>query len=223
VRELGLAADRERIARDLHDTVIQRLFATGLSLQAAIPLARDDRLRERVEQAIEDLDDIISQVRTTIFALEPPPGSEKGTRARVLEICADARRSLGFDPEVRFVGPIDGHVFGYVATELLSTLREALSNVARHARAGRVEVELTVTDAVTLSVTDDGVGVDIHHDDPVRASGGHGLPNMAARAEALGGEFVASRRPGGGTYISWRVPLPRAGGEGATASAPGVP
>ncbi|MGH9295483.1 MAG: GAF domain-containing sensor histidine kinase, partial [Acidimicrobiales bacterium] len=144
--ELTLAADRERIARDLHDTVIQRLFATGLSLQSVLPVTEVDAVRQRIKEVVSDLDDTIRQIRTTIFALEPPPATEKGVRARVLEVCAEATRSLGFEPEVRFVGAIDHHVAGDIATELLATLREALSNVARHARAGRVEVELSVAD-----------------------------------------------------------------------------
>lgn len=200
--ELTLAVDRERIARDLHDTVIQRLFATGLSLQSALPLAHDVELRSRIDDAVADLDDTIRQVRTTIFALEPPPTAKMGLRARMLEICAEAARSLGFEPEVRFAGAIDRHVGDAVAVELLSSLREALSNVARHARARHVEVELSVGDEIRLRVTDDGVGAG-----PGAHRGGRGLPNMAERAESLGGSFALSVRPGGGTEVTWSVPL----------------
>jgi len=204
VGELALAADRERIARDLHDTIIQRLFAIGMSLQSAVPLADDVELRSRIEDAVSDLDDTIRQVRTTIFALDPPPAASKGVRTQVLEICGEAARSLGFEPAVRFAGAIDRHVEALVAAEVLATLREALSNVARHARARHAEVELSVDGEVRLCVTDDGVGAEAGQD---RA--GRGLLNMAERAQSLGGSFTLSAAPGGGTEVSWRVPLPR--------------
>lgn len=204
VAELTLAVDRERIARDLHDTIIQRLFATGLSLQSALPLVKDVDLHARVEEAISSLDDMIRQVRTTIFALEPPPAAEKGVRARILEICTEAARSLGFEPEVRFVGAIDSHIAGSLAIEVLSTLREALSNIARHAQAQRVEVEVVVSDEIELRVTDDGVGIDA-----LPAHSGSGLANMAQRAESLGGSCTVFRSSGGGTQVEWHVPLSR--------------
>ena len=202
VTELTLSEDRERIARDLHDTVIQRLFATGLSLQSVVPLAPDRELRSRLEEAVADLDDTIRQVRTAIFALEPPPAARSGVRARVLALSAEAARALGFEPAVRFAGPIDNAVADSVASELLASLREALSNVARHADARAVDVELSVGDDVHLTVTDDGVGM--------RPGGHHtgsGLLNMATRAELLGGSFSLVARPGGGTELTWRVPL----------------
>jgi signal transduction histidine kinase len=204
VRSLSVAADRERIARDLHDTVIQRLFATGLALQSSLPLAENPELVTRLEVAIADLDETIRQVRTTIFSLEPPPTAEQGVRARVLEICAEAGRTLGFEPEVRFAGPIERQVSPPMAAELLSTLREALSNVARHAEAHQAEVELSVHDDVQLRVLDDGIGVVV---DPTRRPTGNGLSNMVQRAEALGGSFALQSRPEGGTEVSWRVPL----------------
>lgn len=200
--ELGLAAERERIARDLHDTVIQRLFATGLSLQSVLPMTEGDAVRDHIEMAVADLDDTIRQVRTTIFVLEPPPGAERGVRAQVLALCAEAGRSLGFEPEARFRGAIDRHVDDSVASELLSVLREALANVARHANAGRAEVELSASDEICLEVSDDGVGTNA-----AARQLGHGLANMAERAELLGGSFTLAARPGGGTVVTWRVPL----------------
>ncbi|HLI16528.1 MAG TPA: GAF domain-containing sensor histidine kinase [Acidimicrobiales bacterium] len=203
VRELSVAADRERIARDLHDRVIQQLFATGLALQSVLPVTEVPEVRERIQEAVAELDDTIRQIRTTIFALEPPPAAAKGVRAQVLEVCAEATRSLGFEPEVRFVGTVDRSVDGAVAPELLSTLREALSNVARHARARHVEVTLSAIDGgVELTVADDGVGIPT-----ARAPGGRGLANMAERAAALGGDLALASRPGGGTALSWRVPV----------------
>lgn len=206
VQRLTVAADRERIARDLHDTVIQRLFATGMALQSSLPMVENPELRDRLEAAITDLDDTIRQVRTTIFSLEPPSTAERGVRARVLEVCADAGRSLGFEPQVRFVGAIDRRVGNALATELMSTLREALTNVARHAGAGQTEVELSVDDDLHLRVLDDGVGTGT--DGPgAAASIGKGLRNMADRAESLGGSFLLVARPEGGTELNWRVPL----------------
>jgi signal transduction histidine kinase len=203
VRSLTVAADRERIARDLHDTVIQRLFATGLTLQSSLPLIENSEVVARIEATISDLDDTIRQVRTTIFGLEPLPIGERGVRARVLEICAEASRSLGFEPEVRFIGPIEGRVPDRTATELLSTLREVLANVARHSRASQAEVEVSVRDDLHLRVLDDGIGVDTS-----QQSMGKGLANMQQRAEALGGSFRLLGRDKGGTEVSWRVPLP---------------
>jgi signal transduction histidine kinase len=200
--ELGLAVERERIARDLHDTVIQRLFATGLSLQSVLPMTEGDAVRDHIEMAVADLDDTIRQVRTTIFALEPPPAAERGVRAQVLALSAEAGRSLGFEPEVRFRGAIDRHVDDSMASELLAVLREALANVARHAHAGRAEVELSASDEICLEVSDDGVGTNA-----APRQLGHGLANMTERAELLGGSFTLAARPGGGTVVTWRVPL----------------
>ena len=202
VGELAMSADRERIARDLHDTVIQRLFATGPSLQSSLPLVDEPALRTRIEEAVTSLDDTIRQVRTTIFALEPPPAVERGVRARVLDICAEAARTLGVDPEVRFAGAVDRTIGPELAPQVLSTLREALSNVARHAGARRVSVELSAGSDVVLEVVDDGVGI------PAGTRGpGRGLVNMAQRAEARGGSFAARPGTAGGTVVTWRVPL----------------
>lgn len=201
VGELTLAADRERIARDLHDTVIQRLFATGLSLQSSLSLVLDATLRERIEEAVGDLDATIRQVRATIFDLEQPERSEHGLRARVLSVCAEAARSLGFDPEVRFSGAIDDRVDEETSVELLSSLREALSNVARHADAHWAEVELSARDELALRVVDDGVGPG-----PSGDGVGRGVSNMKARAKGLGGGCTVAARPGGGTEVRWVVP-----------------
>lgn len=202
VRQLSLTEDRERIARDLHDTVIQRIFAVALSLQAVEARAAvDAHLADRLRYAVDDLDETIRQIRTTIFALEPPPTAVAQLRSEALAVCTEARRSLGFEPELRFDGAVDA-VPPSIGGDALATLREALSNVARHARATRVTVSLVATDgALTVSVVDDGVGYQ-----PLE--GGNGLPNMAQRAEALGGRFHVAARPGGGTELEWRVPLP---------------
>lgn len=202
VLTLSVAEDRERIARDLHDTVIQRLFATGLSLQTGITQVESIDVRRRIELAIDDLDETIRQVRTTIFSLEPVPAANRGVRDRVLEVCAHAERSLGAEPAVRFSGPIEQRVRRPLAAELVATLREALSNVARHAHASRVDVEITVDDELLLRVLDDGVGLD-----DATSRIGNGLTNMSARAKALGGTFAIHNRAEGGAEVNWQVPL----------------
>jgi signal transduction histidine kinase len=201
IQRLAIVADQERIARDLHDTVIQQLFATGMSLQAASRSVTDPLVVERIQGAVDDLDRTIKDIRSTIFALQTR--STRRVRDEVLAVTSEAAQALGFDPHVRFSGAVDALVDAEVAAHLLSTLREALSNVARHAAATRVDVEVTASpDSVLLTVADDGIGIP---PDPARRSG---LRNMAERADALGGKFGAERRPDGGTSVEWRVPLP---------------
>ncbi len=198
---LELAAERERIARDLHDTVVQRIFALGLSLQSVAGLIEPPQAKERVMEAISELDETIRQIRTTIFELETPPQSRSGLRARVLELCSEASRGLGFEPEVRFSGPVDNRVPQALIEDLLVTLREALANVARHSKATKTEVSLAVDGEVVLAVDDNGVGLKRHR------GPGRGLRNMAERAASHGGSFSVRRRPKGGTSLRWKVPL----------------
>jgi len=206
VQELALVAERERLARDLHDTVIQRLFSTGLSLQSVVPLAEDPQVRSRVEEAIVDLDETIRQVRTAIFDLATPTEERQGLRSKVLQLCGEATRSLGFEPELRFVGPVDTLATDTLTGELLATVREALANVARHANAGHVVVEVAARHGhLELHVTDDGIG--LATPTPV-ANGGRGIGNMMARAERLGGRCMITSRPEGGVDLRWLVPLP---------------
>lgn len=203
LHELALVEDRERIARDLHDTVIQRLFATGMSLQGAARLIPSDpgSARERVEAAVDDLDVTVRHIRTAIFELEHERMDDGSLRGDVLGLVRAAATSLGFEPRVLLDGPVDAGVDNHVAAELLATLREALSNVSRHASATRVEVELHVKDDVCLRVIDDGVG-------PPGADTprGSGLLNMAARAERLGGTLDLKPGEGSGTVLEWRTP-----------------
>jgi len=210
VRELALLGERERIARDLHDDVIQRIFAVALSLQATEGrVGADPDLAERITGAVDALDETIRQIRTTIFSLEPSPGSSLPLRAEVLSLCAEARRSLGFDPEVRFAGPVDAAAGG-LAGEVLAALREALSNVARHARASHVSVSVVAADGhLSVVVADDGVGVGAPGAVVGVPGSGRGLPNLAARAKTLGGSFSVAQRSEGGTILEWRVPLGR--------------
>jgi signal transduction histidine kinase len=204
IGELALLDDRERIARDLHDTVIQRLFATGLSLQATTRLVRadPDAAIARVESAVDDLDMTVKHIRSAIFGLEASRSRSDGLRARVLSLTREAAGALGFEPTVLFEGPVDSAVSANVADELVATLREALSNVARHSRAGRAEVEVHVADEVLLRVVDDGVGPP-----DLDARMGNGLRNMTARAQHLGGTFELAAGETRGSLLLWRVPV----------------
>jgi len=203
VADLALFEDRERIARELHDTVIQRLFATGLSLQGAARLAEGNpQLLERLQQAVDDLDMTVREVRSAIFELHTARLPGRSVRQEVLDICTESSRALGFEPVVRFDGPIDTATDEAVADHLAAVLREALANVARHAMATTTEVRLTAIDGqLSLTVVDDGVGP-AEHD---RA--GRGLQNMQVRATRLGGDVGLSARPQGGAELRWTVPI----------------
>ena len=201
--QLALADDRERIARDLHDTVIQRLFAVGLSLQGAMSRASPD-LAGRLQTAIDEIDDTIRDIRSAIFALHTRRATGRGVRDEVLAVVREAARALGFEPSVRFDGLIDAVVPPRVHEELVPTLREALSNVAKHAAASRVTVSLAVSDdTLEMVVTDNGAGI------TGEITGGQGLGNMSERATRLGGRCTISRNRDGGTTVEWRVPLAR--------------
>jgi PAS domain S-box-containing protein len=195
---LLISADRERIARDLHDLVIQRLFGAGLRLQGALGLIDNQPAVARVSSTIDDLDTTIKEIREAIFALESTPGT--GLKARVLEAVADATEGLGFKPTVFFRGLTDREIALPVQLEATAVLREALSNSARHAHAGRVEVHVTVGDELGVLVVDNGVGVG----KPRRMSG---IANARARAELLGGHLDLLPAEGGGTRFDWRVPI----------------
>jgi signal transduction histidine kinase len=205
VADLALVEDRERIARELHDTVVQRLFATGLGLQSALRITEKPAVAERVQNAIDDLDQTVRDIRSAIFELHTTVATGQSTRQELLNVCSDASRALGFDPVVRFDGPIDTGVDDDVAEHMISVVREGLSNVARHAHAASVEVRVTAHDGVlAVTIEDDGRGVD----GPV--TGGRGLANMRSRADDLGGTLVIDRAPDGtGTCLSWTVPLPK--------------
>ena len=200
--ELVLVDDRERIARDLHDTVLQRLFATGLSLQATTRLINADPSAAiaRVEAAVDDLDLTVKHIRSAIFGLESSRIAGDGLRDRVLTMLRDATETLGFEPRVLFDGAVDAGLTPQIEAELLSVLREALSNVGRHANASKVNVEVSVGDEVCLRVIDDGVGPS------EGATPGNGLRNMATRAQKLGGSFELRSGPGSGSIAEWRVP-----------------
>ncbi|MEU8115201.1 GAF domain-containing protein [Micromonospora sp. NPDC048947] len=195
---LVVLEDRERIARDLHDVVIQRLFATGLQLQSAAPMARPE-LAKRINAAVDDLDATIRDIRRTIFELRTPMTSELRTEIRAeIEVAAEA---LGFKPHLDLTGPVDSAVPDAVRPDLTAVLREALSNVVRHARCTRVDVVVRVdAGQVTVMVTDNGVGCD-----PAAARGG--LVNLRERASRLDGTFTIAPAEPQGTEVRWAVPL----------------
>jgi signal transduction histidine kinase len=202
VRILSVLDDRDRIARDLHDRVIQRIFAIGMTLQGATRLVDLAPVLERVNKAVDDLDATITEIRTAIFELDDG-GSPRGLRHGVLELAGELASMLGSRPEVIFFGPIDAGVPQGVADHLLAVLREALTNAGKHAGATHFSVVVSVTDDITLEVIDDGSGIDL----PLAASNGMGLANLRSRAEKLGGTFEVQAVEGGGTRVLWRVPL----------------
>ena len=203
----AIAEDHDRIASDLHDTVIQRLFALGLGVQGLAGATQDRHLGERLSEAVDSIDEIIGEIRSTIFGLRRPPAATVAPlRQLVLLTVAEAEVPLGFTPEVRFVGPVDSLDSPAIAEQLVPVVREALSNVARHAQATTAVVTLRASEGrLCLDVVDDGVGIQ----EPSHRSG---LLNLAERAIALGGRFEVERVvPGSGTRLSWTVPTPAVG------------
>ncbi|MGC5362221.1 GAF domain-containing sensor histidine kinase [Streptomyces sp. DT24] len=208
---LAVYEDRDRIARDLHDLVIQRLFATGMMLESAQRTSGVPEVRTGVGRAVDELDVTIQEIRTAIFALQQEPAeTPSGLRIRVLREINMASVPLGFTPSHRFLGAVDTLVGELTGKNLIAALREALSNAFRHAEASRIDVVVDATatlpdgrDAVRLSVADDGVGIPA---DGRRS----GLRNLARRAESLGGASWFGGgigEDGGGATVVWEAPL----------------
>ncbi|WP_250404221.1 sensor histidine kinase [Streptomyces cellostaticus] len=197
--------DRDRIARDLHDLVIQRLFAGALSLQSTLSRVSDrPQASERIRRVVDDLDDTIKIIRSTIYALREGDQARRGSglRAQLVAATERATESLGFAPALRMTGLLDTVVSAEQGEQLLAVLGEALSNAARHARATSVDVAVGVTDAaLRLRVADNGRGID---PSVTRCSG---LANLRRRAEELDGSFVLSANEPSGTVVEWTVPL----------------
>lgn len=193
-QRLTLLEDRDRIARDLHDHVIQRLFALGLTVQSVATALGEDGRGRRLTRVVSDIDETIRQTRTSIFQLRGPLGPETGTvRTRLLQVAGEVAPLLGFDAELRFAGPIEAVVPEPVVDDLVAVLREALSNAARHACAHRVEVDVVAsTTQLAITVADNGVGLT----DTTRRSG---LANLRHRAEQHGGTLELST--GAGTDV----------------------
>jgi signal transduction histidine kinase len=197
--ELAVVSDRDRIARDLHDLVIQRLFATGLQLQGMQSIVVNPDVSERLEKAVDDLDQTIRDIRTTIFELQHRQTGSVRTSVRAL--VKEYAPVLGFTPTVRILGPVDTAVSSGLGQELLAVLREALSNIARHAIADQAEVEIATSPGeLVLTVTDNGTGPP---KDPVES----GLRNARRRAASHGGNFELRPAKPSGTEFRWRVRL----------------
>ena len=201
VRVMSVLDDRDRIARDLHDRVIQRIYAVGMSLQGAARLPERDLVVQRVSRAVDELDETITQIRSTIFELGDSalPG---GLRQAIVQLSEELAPTLGSRAEVRFEGAVDNTVPQQVGDHALAVVREGLTNAGKYAKASRYEVTLAVTDRLILEIEDDGTGIELPLTHP-----GLGLVNIRERAESLGGSFEIHRRIRGGTRLVWIVPL----------------
>lgn len=193
--------DRERIARDLHDQVIQRLFATGLRLQSAATASKAPTDRARLTEAIEELDETVRQIRTTIFALNCSDSSARTLRRSVIEVADQVGSAFGLRHQVCFRGPIDVLVDPGVVEDVEAVVREGLTNAGKHAGATAVSVNLSATAAeLRLVIEDDGVGL-------TGSTRDSGMGNLRRRAEGYGGELGVDRSPMGGVRLCWTVPL----------------
>jgi signal transduction histidine kinase len=205
-RRLAVYTDRDRIARDLHDHVIQRIFAVGLGLQSTVRRLGDKALEDRIIGYINDLDATIADIRSTIFSLQhEESGDTRSLRTELFGVVADTSELLGSDPRVTFVGPLDSAVPDDLRADVLAVVRESLTNVAKHAHASRVSLTVTAdpqAKILRVQVDDNGVGLG-----EVRGRG-NGLRNAGIRAGYAGGHAEAVRRPEGGTRFVWQVPLP---------------
>ncbi|HUN31152.1 MAG TPA: GAF domain-containing sensor histidine kinase [Trebonia sp.] len=199
---LSVFEDRDRIARDLHDLVIQRLYATGMSLEGTMPLVTRPEVKDRVRNAVDAMDDTIKVIRASIFALQAR-GAAKGPtlRADIFALTDEMTQVLGFAPALRLGGGLDARLASPLAEHGLAVLREALSNVARHAHATKVDVTVEANEGyLTITVADNGGGI-------TPGNRRSGLANMTERARSLDGDLTISPGATGGTELTWRVPL----------------
>ena len=195
---MAMLDDRDRIARDMHDHVIQRLFATGLSLQSAARLAIHPMVQPRIDDAVDDIDAAIKEIRQAIYQLHRPVRPDEISE-RLRALTGSFTEPLGFAPQLQTEGPLDG-LGPSLASEVLAVVREGLTNASKYSGAARVDVTVTVDDeSVCVVVVDDGRGVD-----PSTAKGG--LVNLAERAAARNGTFEISPGTPHGTLLRWRVP-----------------
>ncbi|WP_197502178.1 GAF domain-containing sensor histidine kinase [Mycobacterium sp. E2733] len=199
-RRLTILAERERIAHDLHDHVIQRLFAAGMDLQGTLARARSPEVIDRLNRTLDDLQTIIEEIRTTIFQLKSPPGRNGDFRHRIQQVVADLTEDRDIVTTVRMHGPMTA-VGGELADHAEAVTAEAVSNALRHSGASRVTVEISVADMFSLDIIDNGSGI------PAGNSRRSGLANMKRRAEQLGGSCEIAGPPDGGTRVHWVAPL----------------
>ena len=201
-QKLVLLEDRDRIAMDLHDHVIQELFAIGLSLEATATQLTDEEIAQRLRQRVEDIDRTIRRIRTSIFELRGVVSAGDGVRQRVLEVTADLGAALSFAPHVTFSGVLDARLADQLVDDVVACVRETLTNVAKHARAKSAMVDVSLAgEVLTVMVTDDGIGVR----DTSRRSG---TANLGARAQKWSGTFALAPGSVGGTTATWTVRIP---------------
>ena len=203
VRRSAVYEDRDRVARDLHDTVIQRLFALGLTLQG-LAARLPETTANQLGGAVSEIDQVIAQVRSTIYELGMGEDS-RGIRDDIADLVRQLHEVVGFEVGLTFTGPLDAAVDDLVLEHLLATIREALTNVGKHAHATRASVSVEVDgSSCILTITDDGVGLT---GAPAASGGGLGIPNLRRRAEKLHGTLSVDSPPGGGTVLTWKVPI----------------
>jgi len=201
VQVAAVHEDRDRLARDLHDTVIQRLFGVGLTLQSMAGRASDDTAKG-LGAAVVEIDQIINQVRSTIYELGMNAES-RGIRDSLIMLVRELDTVVGFEVRVSLEGPVDASISDQVAEHLLATVQESVTNIGRHANATEASVHLVVNgDQCCLTISDNGVG--IGSSEP---GGGLGLTNLRRRAEKLNGSFTIGAAESGGTSLVWQVPL----------------
>ena len=198
-RELDVLADRDRIARDLHDHVIQRLFAVGLALQGTIPRARSPEVQQRLSEYVDDLQAVIQEIRTTIFDLHGPASGATRLRQRLDEAIAQFSDGT-LHITTKFIGPLSV-VDATLADHAEAVVREAVSNAVRHAHATNLTVTVKVDDELSIEVVDNGRGIS----ELTKTSG---LTNMRDRAQQMGGTFIVDTPSTGGTLLRWSAPLP---------------
>ncbi|HET9118246.1 MAG TPA: GAF domain-containing sensor histidine kinase, partial [Pseudonocardiaceae bacterium] len=199
---LDTLADRERIGRDLHDHVIQRLYACGMSLQGTLRLVSGQDAQVRIEKVIEQLDETIRDIRTSIFELHTAGGDKLGSlRRRLLDAAAEVSGGTGLSPSVRMSGAVDTLVPPAIAEHAVAVVREAVSNAVRHADATTITVTAEAGDDLVIEVVDNGIGIP----EGIARSG---LANLEQRARACSGTVTVGTQPQGGTRLTWRVPLP---------------
>ena len=209
---LELIDDRERIGRDMHDKVIGRLFATGMAMQATLSRVEDPVAKQRLNKVVDDIDEAIKDIRTTVFGLRAGVNWARGNKGVILALAADQNDHLGFEPTVSFLGPID-ELPDQIMGELLATMSEAFTNIARHAHPTAVTLAVAAENQqVRMKLEDNGVGFDTtafwegrvpDSDGMLR---GNGLGNITSRAEALGGRATIVSALGAGTSIDWIIP-----------------
>jgi signal transduction histidine kinase len=205
VQEVAVYEDRDRVARDLHDTVIQRLFAVTLSLQSMAGAAEAAGMTDRLKDAVSNLDATIRQVRSTIYELGSADIAQ-GVRGTLLALIRDLSAVVGFEVRTSLDGPVDAAITDELAEHLLATVREALTNVGRHAHASEASVNLSIKGGLCiLQVRDNGRGLV----ETQSGEGGLGLGNLRRRAEKLHGQLVIENLDTGGTLLTWQVPISR--------------